>query len=182
MRKNEIINSRKAWFEFEAIEPSCFIQNLDKTKAEKLGLDPFRIKNGVQRRVPLHGYVLEWLKNFVSTKDQYCLAPTKRKGKAPYRYNYEKKYKNFLKKVYPDEFKAAEKCIASHLFRRSFGTNLAGDGVAIGHIAKMIGDSVPTTAKHYAQYIPSAQTINSMKVGGGFVFRPASRTSDSSVQ
>ena len=174
MRKNEIINSRKAWFEFDAVEPCCFIQNLDKTRAEKLGLDPFRIKNGVQRRVPLHGYILHFLKYFVSSKDQYCIAPTKRKGKAPYRYNYEKKYKNFLKKVYAEEFKKAEKCIASHLFRRSFGSNLAGDGVDIGHIAKMIGDSVPTTAKHYAQYIPSARTINCMKVGGGFSFTPKS--------
>lgn len=174
MRKNEIINSRKAWYNFEKVEPDCFIQSLDKARADKLGLDPFLIKNERQRRVPLHDYVLEWLKNFVSSKEHYCIAPAKRKGRSPYRYNYDKKYINFLKKVYAEEFKKAEKCIASHIYRRSFGTNLAGDGVDIGHIAKMIGDSVPTTAKHYAHYFPSARTINCMKVGGGFRFTPKS--------
>jgi integrase len=172
MRKNEIIHSRKSWYDFEGDDPGCMIQNLDKSKAEKLGLDPFVIKNGNQRRVPVHGYVLEWLKKFVSSKDQYCIAPEKRKGKAPYRYNYEKKYKNFLKKVYAEEFKRAEKCIASHLFRHSFATNLAVDGVNLGDIAKMIGDSIRTTEKHYAQYIPSARTINCMRVGGGFSSSP----------
>jgi integrase len=174
MRKNEIINSRKAWYDFEKVEPDCFIQSLDKARADKLGLDPFQIKNERQRRVPLHSYVLEWLKNFVSSKEHYCIAPAKRKGKSPYRYNYDKKYKNFLKKVYLTEFAEAQKCIASHIFRRSFGTNLAVDGVNIGDIADMIGDSIRTTEKHYAQYIPSARTINCMKVGGGFSFTPKS--------
>jgi integrase len=174
MRKNEIIHSRKAWYDFEKAEPDCFIQSLDKSRAEKLGLDPFQIKNERQRRVPLHSYVLEWLKNFVSSKEHYCIAPAKRKGKSPYRYNYDKKYKNFLKKVYLTEFAEAQKCIASHIFRRSFGTNLAVDGVNIGDIADMIGDSIRTTEKHYAQYIPSASTINCMKVGGGFSFTPKS--------
>jgi len=170
MRKNEIIHSRKDWFDFG--KPDCFIQNLDKVRAEKLGLDPFRIKNGKERRVLIHSYVLAWLKNYVSSKDQYCIAPDSRKGKSPYRYNYEKKYKNFLKKVYAAEFSKAKRFIASHMFRRSFGTNLAVDGVNIGDIADMIGDSIRTTEKHYARYIPSVETINRMKVGGGFSFTP----------
>ena len=174
MRKNEIINSRKAWFDFQKAEPDCFIQNLDKARADKLGLDPFHIKNGKERRVPIHGYVLEWLKHYVSTKEHYCIAPDSRKGKSPYRYNYEKKYKNFLKKVYADEFKNAERFIASHIYRRSFGTNLAVEGVNIGEIADMIGDSIRTTEKHYARYMPSARTINCMRVGGGFSFKPKS--------
>jgi integrase len=174
MRKNEIINSRKVWFDFEKTEPDCFIQNLDPARAVKLGLDPFHIKNGKERRVPIHGYVLAWLKNFVTTKEHYCIAPNKRKGKSPYRYNYEKKYKNLLKKVYAEEFKKAEKYIASHIYRRSFGTNLAVEGVNIGDIAKMIGDSIRTTELHYAQYLPSARTINCMRVGGGFSFTPKS--------
>jgi len=94
------------------------------------------------------------------------------KGKSPYRYNYEKKYKNFLKLVYADEFKNAERFIASHTFRRSFASNLAADGVSIDAIAKMIGDSVRTTEHHYSHFIPSSSTINRMTVGGEFKFTP----------
>ncbi|MCE9587333.1 MAG: hypothetical protein K8R57_03355 [Verrucomicrobia bacterium] len=83
MRKDEIINSRKSWFEFNASTPVCFIQNLDKTSAEKFALDPFKVKSK-ERRVPISPSVHSWIKNFVSSKNHYCIAPDSRKGKHRY--------------------------------------------------------------------------------------------------
>ena len=98
--------------------------------------------------------------------------------KSPYRYSYDKKYKNYLKKVFEGEFKAAQKYIASHIFRRSFSTNLATSGVNIGDIAKMIGDSIRTTEKHYAQYITPTRTIFRMETGGVLSVTPKAEEMD----
>jgi integrase len=58
-------------------------------------------KNGKERRVPISGSALEWLKSYVSTKDQYCLAPDSRTGKSRYRYDYRKKFDSLVTKVFP---------------------------------------------------------------------------------
>jgi len=158
MRKNEIIHSRKSWFDFDSLVPVCFIQNLDKTSAARMGLDPFRIKNGKERRVPINSCVREWLKEFVSTKDHYCIASQKRAGKTRYRYNYDKKFSGLVNKVFP------EKDIASHTLRHSFATNLAINNTSIGFIAQYLGDSVRTTEKHYAQFLPTVTSVDVMKI------------------
>jgi hypothetical protein len=165
MRKNEIIHSRKNWFEFDAGVPVCFIQNLDKASASKMGLDPFRIKNGKERRVPINSCVLDWLKKFVSHREQYCIAPKKRAGKTRYRYNFDKKFIGLVSRVFPD------KGIGSHTLRHSFATNLAINNTAIGFIAQYLGDSVRTTEKHYAQFLPTVTSVDVMKID----FKPAQK-------
>jgi hypothetical protein len=55
-----MIRSRKCCFEFNSSVPVCFIQNLDPSNVQKLGLDSFRIKNRNERRVPKSS-LLEWL-------------------------------------------------------------------------------------------------------------------------
>jgi integrase len=157
MRKNEIIHSRKSWFEFYTNVPVCFIQNIEPHNAQKLGLDSFRIKNGNERRVPINSSVLEWLKAYISTKDQYCLAPNNRTGKSRYRYDFRKKFDSLVKKVFPS------KSVGTHTLRHSFATNLAINNTAIGFIAKYLGDSVKTTEKHYAQFLPTRESVDVVK-------------------
>ena len=156
-RKDEIINSRSCWFEFDASTPVCFIQNLDKVTATKSGLDPFKVKSK-ERRVPISPSVLQWLKNFVSTKVDYCLSPDSRKGKHRYRYDYRTKYEAFVKKVSPN------KDFGSHTLRHSFATNLAMKNTAIGFIAQYLGDSVKTTERHYAQFLPTVQSVEVLTI------------------
>lgn len=157
MRKNEIIHSRKCWFEFKGSVPLCFIQNLEPSNAQKLGLDSFRIKNGNERRVPINSSVLEWLKSYISTKDQYCLSPDSRTGKSRYRYDFRQKFESLVKRVFPS------KSVGTHTLRHSFATNLAINNTAIGFIAKYLGDSVKTTEKHYAQFLPTRESVDVVK-------------------
>jgi len=151
-RKDEIINSRSCWFEFDASTPVCFIQNLDMATAAKHGLDPFKVKSK-ERRVPISPSIFEWLKNFVSTKVDYCISPHSRKGKHRYRYDYRAKYEAFVKKVSPN------KDFGSHTLRHSFATNLAMNNTSIGFIAEYLGDSVKTTERHYAQFLPTTKSV-----------------------
>jgi len=152
MRKNEIIHSRSCWFEFEASTPVCFIQNLDKANADKLGLDSFKVKSK-ERRVGISPSVYSWLKDFVSGKEQYVIAPDSRKGKHRYRYDYRKKYEAFVDRVSP------HKDFGSHTLRHSFATNLAMKNTSIGFIAEYLGDSVKTTERHYAQFLPTTKSV-----------------------
>jgi len=94
MRKNEIIESRATWFDFQ--RNVCFIQNCDEQTAKRTGLDDFKIKNGHEREVPITRDVRDWLKTFVSEKE-YCLASDARRGRSKYRYDYERPFKDFLK-------------------------------------------------------------------------------------
>ena len=155
MRKDEIINSRSCWFEFDASTPTCFIQSLDKGMADKLGLDAFKTKSK-ERRVPITPSILGWLKSFVIGKKHYVIAPDSRKGKHRYRYEYRKKYEAFVKRVSP------EKDFGSHTLRHSFATILAMNNTAIGFIAEYLGDSVQTTSKHYAQFLPTTKSVEAL--------------------
>lgn len=158
MRKKEIINSKAWWFEFEATVPVCFIQGLAETEAKKKGLDPFRIKNNKERRVPISTCALEWLKAYVGSKQDYCLSPESRKKKARYRYDYKRKYTKLVKEVFP------KRRINTYTLRHSFATNLALGNTAIGFIAKYLGDSVKTVEKHYAQYLPTTKSVEVLKI------------------
>ena len=150
MRKNEIIESRTSWFDFN--RNVCFIQNCDEQTAKCDGLDTFRIKNGHEREVPITRDVQDWLKSFVSGKE-YCLASDARRGRSKYRYDYERPFKDFLKAQ-------GLVHVSSHTLRHSFATNLAILNVAIGKIAAMLGDSIKTTEKHYARFIPDQSSVD----------------------
>jgi hypothetical protein len=157
MRKDEIINSRSCWFRFDVATPVCFIQNLDKAAASKLGLDSFKVKSK-EREVPINSDIQDWLKSFILDKEHYLLAPNRRSGKHRYRYDYRKKYEAFVKIASP------EKDFGSHTLRHSFATNLAMSNTAIGFIAKYLGDSVKTTEKHYAQFLPTTKSVDVLRV------------------
>ncbi len=158
LRKNEIINSRSSWFKFDQNVPECFVQNLEKTKAQELNLDLFRIKNRKERRIPISPNVLPWLKQYVSTMEQYCIKPDYRRGKNRYRYDYKRKFNAHVKKIFP------QKKIGSHTLRHSFATNLAINNTAIGFIAAYLGDSVKTTEEHYAQFLPTVRSVEALKI------------------
>ena len=155
MRKNEIIESRREWFDFD--RQICRVQNCNAKKAQAESLDLFRVKNKKERDVPIIPELQEWLARFVEGKE-YCLASGKRRGKSKYRFNYEKRFKTFLKKK-------GMLHVSSHTLRHSFATNLAIGNVRIEKIASMLGDSIKTTEKHYARFIPDQSSVGILSLG-----------------
>jgi integrase len=115
-------------------------------------------KNGKERRVPISGSALEWLKSYVSTKDQHCLAPDSGTGKSRYRYDFREKFDSLMKTVFPS------KSVGTHTLRHSFAINLAINNTAIGFITQDLGDSVKTTEKHYAQFLPTRGSVDVVKI------------------
>ena len=55
--------------------------------------------------------------------------------------------------------------ITLHDLRRGGATNLAINDVNIGKIAALIGDSIKTTEKNYAKYLPSQSHVDLLTAG-----------------
>jgi integrase len=155
MRKNEIIESKSDWFNFET--GFCKIKKCDSYTARVRGLDEFQVKNKKYRDVPISGAITEWLKSFTQGKE-YVLASDKRRGKSRYRFDPKKKFDAFMDRNGVGH-------ITLHDLRRSFATNLAINDVNIGKIAELIGDSIKTTEKNYAKYFPSQSHVDLLTVG-----------------
>lgn len=85
------------------------------------------------------------------------MAPERRTGKSRYRYDFRKKFNSLVKKVFPT------KTVGTHTLRHSFTTNLAINNTAIGFIAQYLGDSVKTTEKHYAHFLPTRESVDVLK-------------------
>lgn len=155
MRKNEIIESKAEWFNFDT--GFCKIKKCDSYTARVRGLDEFQVKNKKDRDVPISGAIFEWLKSFTQGKE-YVLASDKRRGKSRYRFDPKKKFDAFMERNGAGH-------ITLHDLRRSFATNLAINNVNIGKIAALIGDSIKTTEKNYAKYVPSQSDVDLLTAG-----------------
>ncbi len=155
MRKNEIIESKADWFNFDT--GLCKIKKCDSYTARVRGLDEFRVKNKKDRDVPISGAISDWLKAFIQGKE-YVLASEKRRGKSRYRFDPKKKFDAFMQRNGVGH-------ITLHDLRRSFATNLATKDVNIGKIAALIGDSIKTTEKNYAKYVPSQSHVDLLTAG-----------------
>jgi integrase len=93
MRKNEIIESKADWFNFDTC--LCKIKKCDSYTARVRGLDEFQVKNKKSRDVPISGAISEWLKSYTQGKE-YVLASDKRRGKSRYRFDPKKKFDAFM--------------------------------------------------------------------------------------
>ncbi len=85
------------------------------------------------------------------------MAPDSRTSKSRYRYDFRKKFDSLVAKVFPT------KSVGTHTLRHAFATNFAINNTAIGFIAKYLGDSVKTTEKHYAQFLPTRESVDVLK-------------------
>jgi len=155
MRKNEIIESKAEWFNFDT--GFCKIKKCDSYTARVRGLDEFQVKNKKDRDVPISGAISEWLKSFTQG-NEYVLASDKRRGKSRYRFDPKKKFDAFMQRNGVGH-------ITLHDLRRSFATNLAINDVNVGKIAALIGDSIKTTEKNYAKYLPSQSHVDLLTAG-----------------
>lgn len=144
LRRNEISESRPAWFDFD--RGTVTVRFVDKDEAVEGKLDKFIPKWGKSRDIPLDPQYRMFLEFFVKGKD-YCLAPLSRRGIGRYRYDFHKKYSNFMRYLQMEN-------VTIHTMRHSFASDLSRQGKPIGEIAMNLGDSQRVTELHYLHHQP----------------------------
>ena len=145
MRRNEIQNARPEWFDLK--RKLITIRKITPQMAKSIGLDAFDLKDREERSIPLSDKFLNFLKDYPMDGD-YMLAPNVRRGRAIYRYDIRRPFKDFV---------TSQGCkwLTIHDMRRTFASLLASSGkVSIHEIARWIGDDIRTTENHYAHLIP----------------------------
>lgn len=137
-RKNEIIEARPSWFDIDG-------------KTVKIAETPtFRPKDREKRHIPLSSTFMAFLKKY-PMKGTWCIAPEVERIKADYRYDFEHPYEVFMKWA-GQQMKPKKDLswVTPHIMRHTFASLLASAGVSLYKIAKWLGDTEKTAAKHYA--------------------------------
>lgn len=147
LRRNEISESRPIWFDFD--RGIITVRFVDNNKADQDKLDEFIPKWRKERDIPIDPQYRIFLEIFVKGKD-YCLSPLNRRGRGRYRYDFHKKYSNFMRYLQMEN-------VTIHTMRHSFASNLARQGRPIGEIAKYLGDTQRVTEAHYLHHQPHDQ-------------------------
>lgn len=137
----EEINAMEAdWIEGDVI-------NVQETKF-------FKPKDKELRVVPINKKLREFFERY-GKKKHFMYAPHKTewtpKPSNPYRYDPDKRLKRHVDKTCG----ISRFTFSYHKLRASFATHLAMKGVPIVEIAKLLGDDLVTTEKHYIGKTPS---------------------------
>lgn len=133
MRKGEVIEARPEWFDLQ----SGHI-HIDVTPT-------WIPKDRERRTVPISKAFTAFLKDY-GLPSPYMLAPEVKPGKSVYRYDFERAYKNLLRKT-------GIKC-TFHDARRTFASQLVSAGVSVYKVARWLGDGVAVVEKHYGHLQP----------------------------
>lgn len=150
-RKNEIIEARPSWFDIDG-------------KTAKIAETPtFRPKDREKRHIPLSSTFMAFLKKH-SMEGTWCIAPEVERVKADYRYDFEHPYEVFMnwagKQMKP---KKDLSWVTPHIMRHTFASLLASAGVSLYKIAKWLGDTERTAAKHYAHLQAGDEDIDRLR-------------------
>ena len=146
MRRSEISSCRADWFDLKV---GC-------VTIPAVGDERFARKGREGRRkpatIPLSEPFLEIIGRH-GLPDPFVVAPEKKWGKSRYRFDFQKRLKNFL-----TEHGFGH--ITIHDLRRSFGSNRVSAGVSIEKVANWMGIDPATAWEHYARFIPADADIN----------------------
>jgi integrase len=153
LRKDEIIHSTHKWFILDS-------HTITIPDSQNVGGWNWKPKTRKGRSIPM----TEDFHHFLSTEfpikkgvEEFCLHPEakgrKRYAKKPvrhprrYRWDFRRPLEEYLKAQGITD-------INTHALRHSFASNCLRAGIHIGIVAKMIGDSISTTEKIYANFRP----------------------------
>ena len=144
MRKNEIIEARPEWFVLKNDGAGNFkgVINIGKTPT-------FVPKDREARTIPMSQVFVSYLQKYPFEKGKWCIASEKVRGKAEYRYDFERPYKTYIDWI-AKELEQDLAWVTPHVMRHTFASLLASSGVSLYKIAKWLGDTPATTEKHYA--------------------------------
>jgi site-specific recombinase XerD len=148
MRKDEIIMACWGWFHMDTHTISIpDVQNVDGWKWTP------KTKSG--RNIPIskdfHSFLSTqtFSQGFIlhpEAKGRKRYAKTPRKHPRRYRWDFRRPLQDYLE--------SQNVVCNAHAMRHSFASNLLRGGTRIGVVAKMIGDSISTTEKIYANFRP----------------------------
>jgi integrase len=144
LRKDEIVNTRVHWFDLDA--GLLHVQN-----------DPaggFILNDRENRTIPLSKEFLEFLGGFLANRNpnEHAIRPHKIKGKGPYRYDFNKSFRTFMRRQ-------DVRCTV-HDMRRSFASNLVSHGISVYKVAKWLGDGLAVVDKSYGHLAPLDDDIH----------------------
>ena len=144
MRKNEIIEARPEWFALKDDGAGNFkgVINIGKTPT-------FVPKDREARTIPMSQFFVSYLQKHPFETGTWCIAPHKLRGKAEYRYDFERPFKIYIEWI-GKELELDLAWVTPHVMRHTFASLLASSGVSLYKIAKWLGDTPATTEKHYA--------------------------------
>jgi integrase len=133
--------------EINAMESDWIKGDVITIKATKY----FKPKDKEARQVPINKKLKNFLKSY-GQKEAFVYAPHKTTWNPTpsnkYRHDPLKRFKKHGKSC-------GVSSLSYHMLRASFATHLSQGGVAIAEIAKLLGDDIATTEKHYIGHSPT---------------------------
>lgn len=144
LRKLEIIEARRSWFDLEA-----GLLHVQKT-------DTFTPKDRDHRTIPLTEEFAQFLRGYVKTLPAgavYMLAPRAAQGRARYRFDFRKRFEAVAQQCGLED-------LTFHDLRRTFASLLVSRGVSIYKVARWLGDLVEVVERSYGHLLPQDADIN----------------------
>lgn len=143
LRRNEIVNARWEWFDFE------------RKLITLAGRNGFALKNSQTRTVPLNSRLAEVLKPHAKNDGYLLLAEKGDEGRYKYRYEFKQAFRSVC-----DE--AEVPWVTPHVLRHTFASQLAMAGVSLYKISKWLGHSDFKTTQVYAHLQASDDDIDKL--------------------
>ena len=142
MRKGEIIEARRDWFDFDA---RCV--HVQRTAT-------FRPKDREARTIPLTSDAVTFLRPQLQplAPHDFVLMPEVGHGRNIYRWDYERPWRTWLNEL-------GLRWVSSHVMRHTFASLLLQRGVSVYKVAKWMGDRVDVVQKHYGHLTPQDSDI-----------------------
>ena len=106
--------------------------------------------------------LVSYLQKHPFEKGTWCIAPEKVRGKAEYRYDFERPFKIYIEWI-GKELKMDLGWVTPHIMRHTFASLLACSNVSLYKIAKWLGDTMATTEKHYAHLQAEDEDVDQLR-------------------
>jgi len=141
LRKNEIVNARWEWLDFE------------RRLLTLASHDGFELKDSETRTIPLHERLAALMEPQRREKG-FVFAPEKDSGNGyRYRYDFKRAFNTVLKE-------AGLEWVTPPVLRHTFASQLAMAGVSLNKISKWLGHSDVKTTQIYAHLQTHDEDIN----------------------
>jgi integrase len=140
MRKEEIIQARREWFDLAG-----GVIHLQRS-------DSWEPKDKEDRTIPLTAAFKKFLDKGFITTGPFMLAPAVKQGESRYRWDFRRPFHDYM-------VEQGTAWVTPHIMRHTFASLLASQGVSIYKIAKWLGDGVEVVQNHYAHLLPKDADI-----------------------
>ena len=141
LRVSELINCQISWINYE--DQLLYIQENEKPSK-------WAPKRDSVREVPIPEGLLTELKQFLGNRKKGYLFKSRKKGSNHYRYSKD----SIIRKINKIAKEIFGKNTGTHIFRRTYASNLLNDGIPLTNIKKKLGHSNVKTTLLYLKNLP----------------------------